>query len=257
MTGDGWRDGHARLRGTDRRPARAGGARRPGPPARSRSAAARLVATGIGSSEAHARLLAHLVAERTGRRARFVPASALLAPGAAPAADTLVVFSQGLSPNARLVLAHVARWRQRRARDGGHRRRSPGAAARPRRDVVVSFAGEDEYGTLVRVTGPLAGYLCAIRLARAFGVPVDVPAERIEPALAAAFAAARRVAAAALWRRRSRSSCRGPTASWSTNLRLKVLEGMLRPLPAGVGPAPSRARTVPAGDRRRRPRSSP
>ena len=58
----------------------------------------RLATTGIGSSEAHARLLAHLVAEHTTLPARFLPPSTLLAPGRGCAEDALVVFSQGLSP---------------------------------------------------------------------------------------------------------------------------------------------------------------
>lgn len=228
MTGDGWRDGHARL--AERiaaLPALA--AREAGISSALEVGIGGLVATGIGSSEAHARLLAHLVAERTGRRARFVPASALVAPAAAPETNTLVVFSQGLSPNARLVLAHAARWPRvvvaTSVTDGAHL-----ASLRDRGVTVVSFAGEHEFGTLVRVTGPLAGYLCAIRLARAFGAPVDVPPERIEPALASAFAAARRVAAAALGAPLA-FIVSGSYGELVTNLRLKVVEGMLRPMP--------------------------
>src|SRR5262249_55505371 len=85
-------------------------------------------------------------------------------------------------------------------------------------------------GTLVRVTGPLVGYLCAARLGRTFGATVDVPAERIEPALVSAFGAARRIAPAALAAPLAFVAS-GAYAELVTNLRLKVLEVMLRPLP--------------------------
>jgi hypothetical protein len=54
--------------------------------------------------------------------------------------------------------------------------------------------------------------------------------ERIEPALASAFAAARRVAAAALGAPLA-FIVSGSYGELVTNLRLKVVEGMLRPLP--------------------------
>jgi creatinine amidohydrolase len=229
MTGSDWRDGHARL--ADRiaaLPALAARLAQEAEGACELDGSGGLVATGIGSSEAHARLLAHLVAERTGRPARFVPASALLAPSATPSAETLVVFSQGLSPNAQLVLSHAARWpRVVVATSVTDPARL--APLRTRGARVVLFAGENEFGTLVRVTGPLAGSLCAIRLARAFGAPVDVP-ERIEPALGSAFAAGARIAPAAL-RASLAFITSGPYGELVTNLRLKVLEGMLRPLP--------------------------
>src|SRR5262249_30307536 len=127
-----------------------------------------LVTTGIGSSEAHARLLASLVAERTRRPARFVPASALVAPDAAPAGRVRLVWSHGLSPTAQLVLADAARW-PRVVLATAVTEPDRLAPLRARGVAVASFAGEDEFGTLVRVTGPLAGYLCAMRLACAFG----------------------------------------------------------------------------------------
>ena len=229
MTGSDWRDGHARL--AERiaaLPALAARAAREGDGACEVDEGGGLVATGIGSSEAHARLLAHLVAERTRRPARFVPASTLLAPSVTPSADTLVVFSQGLSPNAQLVLPQAGRWpRVVVATSVTDPARL--APLRARGVTVIFFAGENEFGTLVRVTGPLAGSLCAIRLARAFGASIDVP-ERIERALESAFAAGARIAPLAL-RAPLAFIASGPYGELVTNLRLKVLEGMLRPLP--------------------------
>jgi len=233
MTADDWRDGYARL--AERiaaLPALAARAARDvrAPLDLAEGPNAGLVTTGIGSSEAHARLLASLVAERTRRPARFVPASALVAPDAAPAGDVLVVFSQGLSPNAQLVLADAARW-PRVVLATAVTEPDRLAPLRARGVAVASFAGEDEFGTLVRVTGPLAGYLCAMRLACAFGAVLDVPADRIPAALESAFAAASRVAPAALRPAPLAFVVSGTYGELVTNLRLKVLEGMLRPLP--------------------------
>jgi creatinine amidohydrolase/Fe(II)-dependent formamide hydrolase-like protein len=189
----------------------------------------RLVTTGIGSSEAHARALASLVAEHTTHPARFLPPSALLTPGPEFAADTLLVFSQGLSPNAQLVLTHAARWRHvvLATAVSDPARLAP---LRARGVVVVQFAGEDEDDTLVRVTGPVTGYLCVLRLARALGAAIDVPAARVEPALAAAAAATAGITPAMLASPLA-FVVSGTYGELVTNLRLKVLEGMLRPLP--------------------------
>src|SRR5262245_44981267 len=70
------------------------------------------VTTGIGSSAAHARFLAQVLSDRLPVRSRFVAPSALLEPAPPHAAtQTLVVVSQGLSPNARLLLEHKRAWR--------------------------------------------------------------------------------------------------------------------------------------------------
>jgi hypothetical protein len=61
-----------------------------------------VVTTGVGSSEAPARRTAALL-RRSGCAATFVPISAF-ATSSAPRGAELVVFSQGLSPNARLAL---------------------------------------------------------------------------------------------------------------------------------------------------------
>src|SRR5690349_3132565 len=69
------------------------------------------ITSGVGSSEAHARYLAYLLAAEMGLPARFVPLSALsLAPPPTAAHDVLIVFSQGLSPNARLPLVMPEAW---------------------------------------------------------------------------------------------------------------------------------------------------
>jgi creatinine amidohydrolase len=132
----------------------------------------RVVATGIGSSEAHARHLVGLLNRHASVPAEYLPIGAF---GAAEAMDlpdrTLVVFSQGLSSNARTALAKRHRFAGRvlftastsaGLRTGG----KPDRAEVLERLVaegtdVVPFPLEDEYTILIRVIGPAAGFLAA------------------------------------------------------------------------------------------------
>jgi hypothetical protein len=127
------------------------------------------VVTGIGASEGPARAMATLV------RGAFVPLSAFV--DGAPDADTLVVFSQGLSPNARLALSRASTYRRSflftSARDATFAGK------------IVVLPPEREDGTLVRVLGPTSALLAA---AIASGAAGDV-----EP-LFAALSAPRAIA---------------------------------------------------------------
>ncbi len=70
-----------------------------------------LVTTGIGTSEGHARHLAEAATRWLGQPARFATTGSL-SQGAPPHSDRdwLVVFSQGLSANARHALCHIEQW---------------------------------------------------------------------------------------------------------------------------------------------------
>lgn len=131
-----------------------------------------VVVTGIGASEAPARYAARLLRDRA--RAAFVPLSAFATDP--PHADVLVVFSQGLSPNARLALA--------RAKE--HRRAILFTSPQADRAALARFPGEvvmlppeREDGTLVRVLGPACAML---------GAALFVGAARDDEALALAHA---------------------------------------------------------------------
>ena len=154
----------------------------------------RVVATGVGASAAHARLLVALL-EDAGLAARFLPLTSFAAAPAADASrDALVVFSQGLSPNARLALAHAGRFAGALvvtavpdasadvasvldARDGASADVAPSGTLRERQRVLDELAARgdgayripaaEEYGTLLRVCGPQVGVAAAIALARA------------------------------------------------------------------------------------------
>lgn len=132
----------------------------------------RVVATGIGSSEAHARHLVGLLNRRTPVPAEYLPIGAF---GAAAPLDlpdrTLVVFSQGLSSNARTALSRRHRFAGRvlftastpaGLRTGGRADRAELLERLLAEGTeVVPFPIEDEYTILIRVIGPAAGFLAA------------------------------------------------------------------------------------------------
>jgi creatinine amidohydrolase len=186
----------------------------------------RVVATGVGSSAAHAALLAHEL-RRAARDAIAVPLSTFLAPAVPAPDDVLVVFSQGLSPNAMLALAAPAAWRRVVLVTAV----ADEARLTPLRDAgvaVVPIEGADEFGTLARVIGPMTGGVAALALAAALGGPPLPDIGRVAdelPGIAAprlpdgAFDAG--VAFLAT----------GTYGELAANLQYKVLEGMLRPMP--------------------------
>lgn len=163
----------------------------------------RIVTTGIGASEGPARLLASTLLD-SGVAAQFVPLASFAM--AAPAGDLLVMFSQNLSPNARLALtaqhAFKARWlvtslgftAADAAADNpiNHETSAPSGAVERLRflqtlrsqgvvPIVAPPASED--GMLVRVVGPTVASLIALRLAHVLGaetlahVPFEAAAE--------------------------------------------------------------------------------
>lgn len=127
-----------------------------------------LVTTGIGASEGPARLLACTLAD-AGVAARFVSLARFT--HEAPAADLLVVFSQNLSPNARLALTREHRFGARwLVTSAGY---ASGVSAREA--LVERYRGEgvvpilvppaSEDGMLLRVVGPAVASLMALRIA--------------------------------------------------------------------------------------------
>jgi len=227
---DGWRAAHALLAARAaaapaallRSLAMAWPALDPGTPRR-------LVATGVGSSEAHARFLAHVVDAAGVLPARFVPLGALVVPPRDAGRDLLVCFSQGLSPNARLVLASAGAWHRAVAATASTRaeRLAPVRAAGAQ---VVPFEGAEEYGTLVRVLGPLAAYGAALRLAAALGAAPPLEPARIAAALARAEAAGAALPAD-LADDPLAFVAAGEHVELARNLQLKLLEGALVALP--------------------------
>jgi creatinine amidohydrolase len=226
MTADDWREGHAVLAARIQEiPAAVARTAARVLPALGLGATAlrRVVATGIGSSAAHAALLVHEL-RRAGVDAVALPLSSFLAPPEPARDDVLVVFSQGLSPNAALALESPARWRRvvlvtavtDEARLAGIR--EAGVA-------IATIDGDEERGTLLRVVGPVTGYVAAIRLAEALGGPAAPSFDGIgaRPPMPTVDDAALEAPLALL--------TTGSYGELVTNLQYKVMEGLLLPMP--------------------------
>lgn len=203
------------------------------------AAPGRVWVTGGGMSEGPARLLAALLTE-LGHCAEVVPLSEFAAPALERPGDTLVLFSQGLAPNARFPLVHLGAFRHRvivtsvrpdPEAPAGDARRLLAEAARQGARVVV-LPPEDESGMLLRVVGPaiagLAAALLCQGLARAAGrgdwrevlagvagIYEEALAGRPEPLLVGGEAAPIALVASG----RYANACYG--------LRWKLLEGLL------------------------------
>lgn len=156
-----------------------------------------VLVTGGGMSEGPARYLVALLAA-AGRAAAYVPLSEFVAPSVPLAGGTLVLFSQGLAPNARYPLLHLGQFRRTlvvtavapsptSAKDGEAKGVS-GIAARAQAQgaTIVTLPPAEEDGLLLRIVGPAVHALCAAYLA---GVPheqlASVPAVYEAPADAA------------------------------------------------------------------------
>jgi hypothetical protein len=207
----------------------------------------RFIITGTGSSEAHARYLAMLLNLYTDRAASYLPLSGFVAPApGAFAGKTLIVFSQGVSPNAQIAL--------RRRREFAHlvlfTASTPAAAlaaGKPDRAALlqglldeghelIEFPLAEEYTTLIRFVGPLAGYLTALQFAAAFpgsrATPPDVAT--LSTLLAAAappdlLDAMVRLPSA--WSGGFNLVTAAPISDFSQNLACKFMEGVFWPCP--------------------------
>lgn len=134
---------------------------------------AHALVTGGGMSEGPAQLLVALLGE-LGVSAAYVPLSEFVAPAVRGAGDTLVLFSQGLAPNARFPLLHANAFRHvfvvtsvEPSLDApSHDPRRIAAEAERGGARVVRVPPADEGGLLLRVMGPAIAALAAVLLAR-------------------------------------------------------------------------------------------
>ena len=199
--------------------------------------------TGVGTSAAHARFLACAL-EEAGLPARFVPLGRFAGMPASDRLDTLlVVFSQGWSPTARLALAEPERFGGALLVTAVAEGASPAAKVEAvceletRGVAVVRVPGAEEYETLVRVIGPMTGYVAALRLARAIpprGAALAFSAERAAEAVAEApdrLAHELPELVPDVFDEDVALLAQGAYVECVDNLRAKVLEGMLRRLP--------------------------
>ncbi len=146
------------------------------------------VVTGIGGSEGPARMMAELLRDRWRASASFVPLSAFATGSLDASGSALIVFSQSLSPNARLALARA------RGFDQATLFTSVGddpalSQFEEHGGRIVRLPPASEQGALVRVIGP-----CVAMLAAALHAGAASAAE-LEPLLDAIHAAGARVPA--------------------------------------------------------------
>ena len=228
-----------------------------------------LVTTGIGTSEGHARHLAELSARRFGQPARFASTGSLR--GEAPPGseqDWLIVFSQGLSANARHALGDVESWAGVVLVTGLSLRSTPEEGLTgEKRDwlesltergvVVIEMGCGVEYGALIRVIGSRVGYAVVWSLLRSLAARrlEEVPwleceastlsqlqADAVEAAKEAVIEPARRLPRAAQDGDKALADFFAPDRNLvlvseggelelAEHLALKISEGMLRPQP--------------------------
>jgi fructoselysine-6-P-deglycase FrlB-like protein len=209
--------------------------------------AGRFIITGTGSSEAHARYLQMLLNLYTDHPASYLPLSGFTdAHRPAFAGKTLIVFSQGVSPNAQIAL--------RRRSDFAHTvlftATTPEMARRagkPDRGELlqklideggelIEFPLAEEYTTLIRFVGPMAGYLACLQFAAQLaGCRFKAPdASEILPLLTTK---APEDLVAAMTHSPDRFS-RGfnlitaaPISDFAQNLACKFMEGLFLPCP--------------------------
>ena len=219
-----------------------------------------LVTTGIGTSEGHARHLAEAAVRWMGQPARFATTGSLMhGPPPESKQDWLVVFSQGLSANARHAFRDLEQW--------GGVVLVTGLSASPQRDEApspenraclvdleargvlrIDMGCGTEYGTLLRVVGARVGYAVAWSFLRTLAYrrlePLDslqVDAARLYDAQTHAaheskrfFPEAESIAPFFAAERSLILVAEGGALELADQLSLKLAEGMLRPQPRAV-----------------------
>lgn len=214
----------------------------------------RFLVTGVGSSAAHARYLALILSQNLGWPAAFVSSGRLQASaGPGSERDVLIVFSQGLCPNARFALARPDRFAEvvlftavvpgnpgEGSSPAGIERQQFLAALVAQGVRVVPFFGQEEYDTLVRVAGPMLGYAAAFHFARSLAPEGSgLPDWEVETLVAGMGRAAARVeedfsrkgSVAAALAAELTLVAGGGYGEMIQNLPSKVQEGMGLPLP--------------------------
>jgi creatinine amidohydrolase len=129
-------------------------------------AAQSFIVTGIGSSEAHARYLTLLLNIHTHYQALYIGFTGLMRMTNIFNSDRiLVLFSQGLSPNAQMVLkygqnyfSHVVLFTSM----NNEQLTKKCQWIRIDKIETIQFPIYDEYVTLIRVIGPICGFLATI-----------------------------------------------------------------------------------------------
>ncbi len=141
----------------------------------------RFAVTGGGLSEGPARFLVALLDGELGLPATYWPLSAFAAPSIPRTNATLVLFSQGLAPNARLPLEHTESFDSTIVFTSVRDPRQL-AATRHHNVTIVTLPPLEESGLLLRVIGPACATLAAALFGRALSKDTLPPLDAV-PAL--------------------------------------------------------------------------
>jgi hypothetical protein len=209
------------------------------------------VISGIGSSEAHARFLVWLLHTFTPATAEFRPFSGFDGIPTRPFDDQgLIVFSQGLSPNSHLAIAqskHFVHTTLFTAVDPNSSLTNPDSIRMLhwlKNSVLattVPLGSDEEKGLLMRVLGPMVGYVSAIQWAQCM-YPQSIPSIATETLLSTLKNAKRKTKTTAAKRFRDALKKEegfqfltpGPLSEFAQNLLFKFLEGLITPCSAHV-----------------------
>ena len=143
------------------------------------------ITTGIGSSQAHAQFLSYLINYFTPSSSEFIPTFEFIKPiEKYHAQEGLIVFSQGLSPNAQIPLRQQERFDHTvlftaTTVNGAQKTGEPTRMEilnklKKNKQTIIHFNPENEYELLARVAGPFNAYIAAIKFANAY-ISSEIP----------------------------------------------------------------------------------
>lgn len=199
----------------------------------------KILISGVGSSEAHARFLQYWLTELLQLNAQFVSFELLLRslPNPSAGEGSLVIFSQGLSAQARRVLETRNRYSSCTLftsctsagleQAGKHEVAELLRKLQDEKTALVTYPLESEFQVLMRVVGPFFGFYAVSTLLRA--MRAKIPAPPTSDLLAALQRA--RTAAAEMPRLPEAVGIvvSSPDSLYSQNLGFKLLEGCYFP----------------------------
>jgi hypothetical protein len=206
------------------------------------------IVTGTGSSEAHAKFFVYLINQYTQGFAEFKWLSAFSENTIKDTQNkTLVIFSQGLSPNSHLAFACSHQFRHTilftsttiKSLNQAGKVESIKILQQllERGNEVVYFPIENEYTVLIRLIGPLAGYLACLQFINHFSPGCLPPCEATQllNSLENAKLQATEAPIQAILSEGSKGIhflSSSPFPEFGQNLAYKFLEGLYWPMPA-------------------------
>lgn len=188
------------------------------------------IATGVGSSEAHAKFFVELINQHTPTNAEYQPLSYFLkAPGETYKDSTLVVFSQGLSPNAQIAIKQAKKFQQSvifTSKEG----------TRDVNQTIMDVPVESEFTLLLRVMGPMAVYLAIIQFINSHWEKSisACPQAELLSAIDQANSKVLKKNASRFMKELAKGSiilANSPTSAYAQNLAYKFTEGPFFPTP--------------------------